>query len=543
MIIEGNLIDIYAEEIYPASILIDEDGIIRSIERNGNTYDYYISPPLIDAHVHIESSMLIPSEFARLAVRCGTVALVSDPHEIANVCGIDGVKFMIENGKQTPLKFYFTAPSCVPATEFETSGKTLSATDIDSLMSSGEIIALGEMMNFPGVIHSFPDVIDKLNVAKKWNKPIDGHIPGITGSDLIKYVESGISTDHECYMLHEALAKIELGMKILIREGSAAKNFDELFPLIESHNEMVMLCTDDSHPDELIQHGHIDKIIKMGLNKKISIFKLLRAASINPINHYNLQVGCLRPGDPADFVVLNSVDAFNIVQTYINGTMVFANGRVLFSTETTKPINNFKLTKHLATSDINLTPEQNKKIRVIVASDGSLLTNESIEDPLLTHDNTISDTSRDILKIVVLNRYQQTNPTIGFIRGFGLQRGAIASTIAHDSHNIIAVGADDQSIIHAINELIEKTGGITCVQEKDYFTIPLPFGGLMTHIPGEALARDYSKLNHVVKSLGCTLHSPFMTLSFMALLVIPNLKIGDKGLFNITKYSFQGLWV
>ncbi|NLA23978.1 MAG: adenine deaminase [Bacteroidales bacterium] len=541
--IEGNLIDIYKDEIYPAIILINEKGIIEEIRKTEKTYNHYIAPPLIDAHVHVESSMLIPSEFAKLAVRCGTVAVVSDPHEIANVNGIKGVNFMIENGKTVPLKFYFTAPSCVPATEFETSGHKINAEDLDKLFATNEMIALGEMMNFPGVINDFKDVIAKLDVAKKWNKPIDGHIPGITGEDLKKYIKAGISTDHEAYMLSEALEKINLGMKILIREGSAAKNFNELASLIDSHNEMCMLCTDDSHPDELIQFGHIDKIIRLGIEKGLSIFNLLRAASINTIKHYKLNVGCLRVGEPADFILIDSPKSFEIKQTYINGECIFDNGRILFTSETPKPINNFVLENNFSEDEIKVIPQKNKKLRIIKCFDGSLLTEEIHETALVENNNVISNTEKDILKIVVINRYNKSKPAIGFIQGFGLKRGAIASSVCHDSHNIIALSTDDTSIIKAINELIENKGGITCVSDKDYFTIPLPYAGLMSAQSGISIAKDYNTLNNIVKSMGCTLTAPFMTLSFMSLLVIPNLKIGDKGLFNITKYDFQDLWV
>ncbi|HPG72865.1 MAG TPA: adenine deaminase [Bacteroidales bacterium] len=542
MKIEGNLIDIYEKAIYPAELVVT-NGIIESIVRNNKQYDVFICPPLIDAHVHIESSMLIPSEFARLAVGCGTVAVVSDPHEIANVCGADGVRFMIENGKQTPMKFFFTAPSCVPATSFETSGSQLLAADIDRLFRTEELIALGEMMNFPGVINGNREVLEKLAVATKHNKPIDGHIPGVVGEDLKTYISHGIYTDHECYSLEEAKAKISLGMKIMIREGSAAKNFAELYSLIDSHPEMVMLCTDDSHPDDIIQLGHIDKIIRMGLTKNLNLFNLLRAASLNPIKHYHLQVGCLQVGDAADFIIIDSPDNFNTLQNFIQGEPVYSYGRTLFAPSVATPINNFNLTQHLNTDEISLVAPENAQIRVIQAYDGSLITGEFSSSPRIENGFAVSDPLRDILKIVVINRYKKQKPSVGFINGFGLKQGAIASTIAHDSHNIIAIGTDDTSIVNAINELISHKGGICCVNGIDFFTLELPYAGLMSGKDGNIVSSDYKSLNAIVSSLGCTLSSPFMTLSFMALLVIPTLKIGDKGLFDITKYDFQKLFI
>ncbi|HOY38341.1 MAG TPA: adenine deaminase [Bacteroidales bacterium] len=544
MKIEGNLIDIFKKEIYPAAITINNNGIITSIDRIDKQLDIFISPGLIDAHVHIESSMLIPSEFAKLAVKCGTVATVSDPHEIANVIGKNGVEFMINNGKQTPLKFHFCAPSCVPATGFETSGASLSAQDIDSLFEKQPIVALGEMMNFPGVIYNMPEVIEKLNIARKWQKPIDGHIPGISGDELRKYISEGISTDHECFSLDEAIAKINLGMKIIIREGSSAKNFDALCPLIDTHPDMVMLCTDDSHPDDLINKGHIDKIIRMGLNKGLSIFNLLAASSLNTIQHYGLNVGCLRVGDNADFIVMDNIDTFHVTETYINGKPVYSSGRILFNTPKAVAVNNFAINTPISSNDIVVNAVVESSIRIIDATDGSLLTGTLIEKPLIANNKVVSDISRDILKIVVLNRYSEISPSVGFIHGFSLKQGAIASTVAHDSHNIISIGVSDSDICDAINELIAHKGGITCNDgNKNFYTIPLPFAGLMSDESGDKLALQYGIMNHAVKELGCNLTSPYMTLSFMALLVIPSLKIGDKGLFDISAYSFQDLFV
>jgi adenine deaminase len=538
--IEGNIIDIVNKKIFPGTIHI-ANGIITEIVPNQNDYEHYISPGLIDAHVHVESSMLIPSEFARLALANGTVGVVSDPHEIANVLGINGVKFMIENGKTTPLKFFFCAPSCVPATPFETSGATLTASEIDQLMTEEPIIALGEMMNFPGVINEFEDVISKLNVAKKHKLPIDGHIPGVVGADLEKYVKFGISTDHECFSLEEAEEKIKLGMKVLIREGSAAKNFEALYPLIDTHSDMVMLCTDDSHPDDLINEGHINKILKLGVAKNIDIFNLLRAATINPITHYNLPVGMLRKNDPADFIVFDNLQEFNIIETYINGLPAFSHNRITFEKPKTLPINNFKRTQHITIDDLSIQ-DKSCPVHIIEASDGSLLTSSFTATLKAENNILLADSDKDILHISVVNRYTNSGASNGFITGFGLKDCAIASTIAHDSHNIIAIGTDLDILAKAINEMIDTKGGICFISGKDCFTLPLEYAGLMTDLDGRKLAKIYEAINKAVLCSGCKLKSPFMTLSFMALLVIPELKIGDKGLFNINTFNFVDIY-
>lgn len=536
----GNIVDLFNRNIFKGEVTI-ENGIIKDIKEKETQSDLYILPGLIDAHVHIESSMLVPSEFAKLAVQNGTVAVVTDPHEIANVMGKEGVEFMIKNSSLTPLKTFYCAPSCVPATPFETSGANLSTKDIHELFTKYNLLALGEMMNYPGVIFDDQDVHDKINIAKKHGAVIDGHIPGINGEQLKKYVAAGISTDHECFTLDEAIEKIKLGMKILIREGSAARNFDELYPLISKFNNMVMLCTDDSHPDDLIKYGHINKILKLGIKHEIDIFDLLISASVNPVLHYKLPVGLLRKNDPADFIIVDNLNNFNIIETIIDGKPVYSNQRVLFSNKKVKPINKFVADK-IKLEDIQISP-CGKNIKVIEVIDKELVTDFFTTKPTVVDNNIISDTQRDILKIVVYNRYiKGSKPQIGFINGFGLQHGAIASSVAHDSHNIIAIGCSDQEICNAINEIVEHKGGLTYVKDKDYYTLPLEFGGLMTQRDAGEVATIYEKLNTVIQSNGSKLTAPFMTLSFMALLVIPKLKIGDKGLFDVSKFEFTDLF-
>jgi adenine deaminase len=537
----GKIYDIVNRRIIHGSIFI-ENGYIVSIEEHEIDSDAnIILPGFIDSHVHVESSMLIPSEFSKLVIPNGTVAIVSDPHEIANVLGKDGVKFMIENAKQTPLKTFFCAPSCVPATNFETSGANLYAEDIDDILNKLEVKILGEMMNYPGVIFEDENVIEKLNVAKKYKAIIDGHIPGVSGENLEKYVKSGISTDHECFTYEEALEKIKLGMKILIREGSAAKNLEELFPLISNFNTMCMLCTDDSHPDDIIKYGHINNIIKKVLKQGINIFDLLRVASLNPIKHYNLPVGLLQVKDPADFVIINNLEDFHIKETIINGETVYSGGRILFETIKENPVNNFRA-KKISINDLYVKDE-NRNIKVIEIIDKELITRSFSYKLNSENTNLISDVKKDILKIVVYNRYKETSkPTIGFIHGIGIKYGAVASSIAHDSHNIIAVGTSDEDIVNAINDIVDNKGGLSFVEGKNHYTIPLEFAGLMTQENPSKLAEMYEVLNSRIKAAGSTLTAPFMTLSFMALLVIPELKIGDKGLFDVSTFQFTSLY-
>jgi adenine deaminase len=537
---EGNIVDLFNRRVFKGEVIVD-NGVITEINEKETKSEHYILPGLVDAHVHIESSMLIPSEFARLAVKNGTVAVVTDPHEIANVLGKEGVEFMINNAAQTPLKTFFCAPSCVPATPFETSGAILSSADIDDLFAKHNLLVLGEMMNYPGVIFNDEEVHAKLSVAKKYGAVIDGHIPGISGEQLQKYVEAGISTDHECFTIDEAIEKIKLGMKVLIREGSAARNFDELHPLITKFNTMVMLCTDDSHPDDLIKYGHINKILKLGLKHKIDIFDLLISASVNPVQHYNLPVGLLQKNDPADFIIVDNLENFEIIETIINGKPVYSNQRIIFQNKKVKPINKFVAEK-ITPDQISVAP-QNKKIKVIEVIDKELVTNFFTTEPKIENNNIVSDVEKDILKIVVYNRYTKGSiPQVAFINGFGLQSGAIATSVAHDSHNIIAMGCSDTEICNAINEIVEHKGGLCYVKEKDYYTLPLEFAGLMTQTDASEVAEIYEKLNSVIKSNGSKLTAPFMTLSFMALLVIPKLKLGDKGLFDVSKFEFTNMF-
>lgn len=541
--IRGNIVDILAGRIFAGRLEIKDGRIARIApeERSGEAWENrFILPGLIDSHVHIESSMLIPSEFARAAVVHGTVGSVSDPHELANVLGVAGVRFMVDNGRKSPFKFAFGAPSCVPATGFETSGAVLDAEDVEALLEMPEIKYLSEMMNFPGVLHGDETVMRKLALARRHGKPVDGHAPGLRGEDARRYAQAGISTDHECFSLDEALEKIGYGMKILIREGSAAKNFDELLPVLGHRPDMVMFCSDDLHPDNLLE-GHIDRLIRRALAQGYDLFDVLRAAILNPIRHYGLNAGLLQEGDPADLIIVDDLERFTVLETYIDGRLAARDGRSLLEPVAEQPVNIFEV-RPVSEEALTL-PAQTETIQVIRALDGQLITEATTARARIEDGLAISDPERDILKLMVLQRYRQAPPALAFIQGFGLRAGALASTIAHDSHNIIAVGASDADMARAVNLLVEHRGGISVVHGDKADVLPLPFGGLMSADGAQAVAAAYQRLDAAAKNLGSPLTAPFMTLSFMALLVIPALKLSDKGLFDGTTFSFVPLFV
>lgn len=537
MNIKGNIIDINRRRIYPGSIEI-EGMLIRDIIEEEVESELFILPGLIDAHVHIESSMCTPGAFASTAVSRGTTCVVSDPHEIANVLGIEGVMFMIRDAKKVPLKFWFGAPSCVPATSFESSGATIDSAGVEELLKMPEIKYLAEMMNFPGVIHDDPEVHRKIGIAKRYGKPIDGHAPGLSGEDLKKYIAAGISTDHECSTLQEALEKISLGMKILIREGSAARNLNALKDLILTHPDMVMLCSDDLHP-EMLEKGHINKIVAQLISEGYDLFDVLRSCTLNPAKHYNLETGLLGKGYPADFIVVDDPRKMNVLETWINGEKVFDRGRVLFDYSPVEPVNNFNCT-NISKEEISVR-NAGGEMKVIVAFDGDLFTKKILHE---TGRQSIieSDTTGDILKIVIKDRYRDNRPAVGFIKGFGLKSGAFASSVAHDSHNIICIGTNDNDIVSSVNKVVKMRGGLAVADGDEIFSLPLPVAGIMSDKPVNKVASRYEKLSEKVKEYGSGLAAPFMTLSFMALLVIPDLKLSDKGLFDSSEFRFVPLF-
>tara|TARA_B110001454_G_C12712038_1_gene431124 strand:- start:514 stop:2136 length:1623 start_codon:yes stop_codon:yes gene_type:complete len=537
MIVQGNIVDIQNRRIYKGEVEV-ENGKIVAIKKANHNQENYILPGFVDAHIHIESSMLVPSEFAKIAVKHGTVATVSDPHEIANVLGVKGVAFMIENGKKVPLKFNFGAPSCVPATSFESAGAIIDADDIKLMMENPDIKYLAEMMNYPGVLFDDADVLAKIEHAKNNNKPIDGHAPGLRGDDVTKYISAGISTDHECFSYDEALEKLQKGMKVIIREGSAAKNFEALIKLLPEHFENMMFCSDDKHPDDLLL-GHINQLCERAVAKGIDIFKVLQVACVNPVKHYNLEVGLLQKGDDADFIVVDSLEKFNVLETYINGELVAKNGESFVKSVPFDILNNFDTDKKKVT-DFRFDSSV-EKIRVIEALDGELVTNQIEATSLIVDGNLVSNTATDVLKMTVVNRYKNAKPSIAFIKNFGIKEGAIASSVGHDSHNIIAIGVSDEAICKAVNLIIENRGGVCAVNETEEKIVSLPVAGIMSDLSAEEIGKSYAELDKMAKQMGSTLRAPYMSLSFMALLVIPSLKLSDKGLFDGTSFKFTSL--
>jgi adenine deaminase len=537
MNITGQLIDIHERQIYPAEITVS-NRLISRIVRLESAPDKYILPGFTDAHIHIESSMVTPGSFAMAAVSRGTTAVVSDPHEIANVLGIPGIKYMINDAARVPLKFFFGAPSCVPATTFESSGATIKSEDIKQILELAEIKYLAEMMNFPGVIYDDIEVWKKIEIAHRLNKPIDGHAPGLRGDQLKKYVSAGITTDHECTTLEEAREKLALGMKILIREGSAAKNLDELKDLFRTDPEKIMLCSDDLHP-EMLAKRHIDKLVVKLITEGFDLFDVIRSCTINPALHYGLNTGLLQPGQPADFIIVDDFRSMNIIETWINGEKVYKKNKVLFNYVKSGPVNNFNCTE-VKTENIEISAN-GRKLSIIEAFDGDLTTKEIIAE---VHKGKIfeSDLRSDILKIVVKDRYRDMPPAVGFIRGFGLKSGAFASSVAHDSHNIICAGTNDPDIVTAINEVIRMKGGLAVANGNKINSLPLPVAGIMSDEPVSIIASAYEKLSDLVKSSGSQMSAPFMTLSFMALLVIPELKLSDRGLFDGRKFKHVSLF-
>ena len=537
--VKANLIDIISRETYPAEVSIVNNKI-HSINRIEETPNTFILPGFIDAHVHIESSMLVPSEFARIAVKHGTVGTISDPHEIANVLGIPGVDYMIENAQKVPFHFYFGAPSCVPATNFETAGAVIDSDGINQLLSRKEIVYLAEMMNFPGVIYNDEEVLKKIASAKKHNKPIDGHAPGLMGDVMKTYFNAGITTDHECFGYTEALEKLKHGVKIMIREGSAAKNFETLIPLLKEFPEQIMFCCDDKHPDNLIE-SHINDHVKRALKAGNDLYDVLRTASYNAIQHYNLPIGLLQVGDNADFIEIDNVEDFNILKTYIKGDLVAENGESLIQSVEAPIVNNFNCNLKQP-SDFKIKNESDT-IRVIEALDGQLITHEIQSKSLVINGFAESNIDEDILKIAVVNRYNDAPAATAFIKNFGLKSGAIASCVAHDCHNIVVVGTHDEDICKAVNAIIKAKGGISLATSTEELVLELPIAGIMTHLPAEEVAASYIKLDQRAKELGSKLRAPYMSLSFMALLVIPELKLSDKGLFNGGTFEFTDVFV
>ncbi len=542
--LKGNLVNVFTEEIYPAEVEI-KNGIIKCVREVKGDFKNYILPGFIDAHIHIESSMLTPSRFAEAVIPHGTTAVVADPHEIANVMGINGIEYMINDSKSVPLRFFYTAPSCVPATPFETSGAVIGPDEIQELLQMDDMVALGEMMNFPGVIGNDRLVLEKIEIAHKLKKPVDGHAPLLSGDDLCKYVGAGISTDHECSQMEEALEKKRLGMKIMIREGSSAKNLEELYSMGGD-----FLVSDDKHPEDLLK-GHLNLTLKKAVQLGMDPIEAIQMVTFNPSSHYNLNIGSISPGKAADLVIVDDLENFNISKVIINGQIVAQDGKALFKVHPLPIENTFNLTDKKSTdfdvpTNFEINSESNSssrstektRVRVIEVIEGQLLTEES-EANLKISDGIISpNIENDVLKISVVGRYGQNNVSNGFINGFRLKKGAIASSIAHDSHNIIVVGTNSHDMAKAVNNLKKNKGGLVAVYDGNIYSLKLPVAGLMSTKGAKDVSAQLKDLHDLVNDMGCQLASPFMTMSFMALLVIPKLKISDKGLFDVESFQF-----
>jgi adenine deaminase len=538
MKIKGIIVDIHKREMYSGAITIS-DGRINKVEKCHTDEMRFILPGLIDAHVHIESSMLTPGAFAKASVPHGTTGVIADPHEIANVLGLNGINYMINDGKKVPLKFHFGAPSCVPATVFETNGAVIDAKEIEELLHRKELEFLAEMMNFPGVINGDKEVLRKIKSAIDQGKPVDGHAPGLTGPELKKYINSGISTDHEGSTLEEAKEKLSLGMKIIIREGSAGRNLDALKSLFDTNPDMIMLGSDDIHP-EMLRKRHLDKLVAGLINDGYNEFDVIKSVTVNPAFHYNIDAGLLREGDPADLIIVDDLKKMNVLETWIDGNLVFGNGRVMFDYQPEDPLNNFNCGK-INLADIQVI-RKSENIRLIDAFDGEIYTRETIIGDW-NDETLLPDIKRDILKIIVKDRYNDAPPATGFIRGFGLKSGAFASSVAHDSHNIIAVGINDSDIVAAVNEIVRMKGGLAVSNNGKINSLKLDIAGIMTTRPCDEVADTYEHLSDIVKEYGCKMAAPFMTLSFMALLVIPELKLSDRGLFDGRRFQHVPLFI
>ena len=509
----------------------------------------YLIPGFVDAHVHVESSLLTPAEFARLAVAHGTVGTVSDPHEIANVLGVKGVDFMLADAARVPdFAFAFGAPSCVPATVFETAGATVSVADIETLFQDPRIGYLAEMMNWPGVLFGDAEVHAKIALAQRYGRPVDGHAPGLRGEQARQYAAAGMSTDHECFTAAEALDKLEAGMHILIREGSAARNFDALVDLLADPRwaDYLMFCSDDKHPDTLAVN-HIDELVRRALARGLDPWTVLRVACLNPVRHYRLPVGLLREGDRADFLVIDGPPSptMRVQQTWLNGKLVAENGvSRLRPAPSDLAAPNFFVAEPRVPADFRLVAAGPvATARVIVAEDGQLVTGEARVAMPVVNGTIDADPAQDVLKIAVVNRYAPHAPVaVALVRGVGFRRGAVASSVAHDSHNIVAVGCSDDAICRAVNLVIGAGGGLAATDAAPTPTdhvLPLPVAGLMSAADGYEVAAAYTRLDQFSKHvLGSALGAPFMTVSFLALLVIPALKLSDKGLFDGARFVF-----
>ena len=542
---QGHIVDVVHREIFDGELVVDNGCIVQvnrcELLENGKQWPY-LMPGFIDSHVHIESSMMMPVEFARVAAEHGTIGVIADPHEIANVLGVEGVDVMIHSASQAQFNFLFGAPSCVPALggDVETSGATIDSQKIAALMQRDDIGFLGEMMNFTGVLHGDSEVMAKIAAARAAGKPIDGHAPGLTPEERQRYAQAGVSTDHECTTLDEGRDCIRAGMKVIIREGSSAKDYALLHPLIDEYPDQVMLCTDDCHADDLVR-GHIISIVKRALIDGHDFWNVLQAACYNPQRHYGVNWGLLQEGDPATFITVNNTGPFLGVQnTIIRGVEVYSYnlsfGSISARRQTIADLSSYPnrfCATPITVDDIKLDIHRGETKHIIRATDKSLYTGHEVIE--VTGD-PMKDSHypwHEVQKVVVYNRYaQSSHPVVGLVRGFGIRHGAIASSVAHDSHNIVAIGSSDEFIVHAVNRVIEMQGGQVVITDKEMIEMALPIAGLMSPLDGHEVAYRCRLLCDMAAQTGCTMKAPFITMAFLCLPVIPELKITDKHLWD-----------
>ena len=551
LLTNAGIVNVFSGEIIPGSIAVAKGYIIGfgsyPAKRVVNMKGRFVAPGFIDAHVHIESSMSCPTEFARSVLPHGTTTVAADPHEIANVLGAEGIGYMIDSSKDQPVNIYFTLPSCVPATDMETSGAKLGADDLLPFMDNCRIIALGEVMNFPGVICRDNEVLRKIEGMKKQIKPVDGHAPGLTGRDLYAYISAGIFSDHECTTEKEAKEKLNAGMHIMIREGTGAKNLEDLLPIINRQTaRRVMWCTDDRHPHDIIKEGHIDYIVRSAIRMGLDPVIAIQMATINPAEYFGLNhVGAIAPGRQADLVVFSDIKNPVIEEVYFRGNLAAKEGKMLPEIKRPAPLNiRSSMNIDIAKIDFSI-PALSRQARVIEVISDQIVTGQSLIKVAVSGNSAVSDIKRDILKIAVVERHKGTHNTgMGFARGFGLKQGALASSVAHDSHNIIIVGTNDEDMKTALEAVVKMGGGLAAAGNgKILAALPLPIAGLMSLQPLKTIKEKLDNLINISREFGSSLSDPFMTLSFLALPVIPELKITDKGLVDVSKFRIVPLFL
>ena len=545
----ARVVNVFSGEIHKTNVAVEDGRIIGfgdyKAKKTVNLKGAYLAPSLIDGHFHVESSMLTAPEFARAVVPHGTGAVVIDPHEYANVLGLDGIRYVLESTKNLAVDFFIMLPSCVPATHLETAGAKLTADDLKLMMHDERIAGVAELMNFPGVYLGFKSELAKIEAGK--GKAIDGHAPGLRGKNLNAYALAGVRSDHESVDVAEAREKLRLGMHILLREGSTERNLEHLLPLINQNNfQNCSYATDDKLAGDLVNEGHIDFCVRKSIRLGLSPITAIQIATINTARHYNLHnLGAIAPRYWADFIVFDDLKNFRVRQTWKKGMLVAENGKFLGKTAAKTPLPRSTMNLRYSPKDLTVKANGKKKIRVIEIIPDQIVTKEFVAVPKVLGKEIVADTSRDILKMVVVERHRATgNVGVGFVRGFKLKSGAIASTVAHDAHNVIAAGTNDADILFAIRELEHLQGGQVAVANgKVMAVLPLPIAGLVTDQPLPQAMKLIDDLNAAAHALGCDLAAPFMTLSFLALSPIPALKLTDQGLIDATKLQKTSLFV